>query len=231
MNAVARQRVQEDGQRGHERFTLTGGHFGNLALMQDDAAEELYVVVNHVPRHVVATGHPVVLIDGLVALDAHKVVRGGQLAVKVGSRHLDFGIFAEAPRRVLHDGKSFGQGLVQCLFVTVEHLLFQFVDAVENHLAVFERRFFYFAFQFRNFLFQVVGRALDALLQFLGFGTQGVVVERADGGIGSLDLFHPRLDELHVPGRFVSEELAQNFVDIHFVLLFFTLCDACWRRR
>ena len=113
--AVARQCVQEDGQRGHQRLTLTRGHLGYLALVQDGAAEELHVVVNHVPLRLVAAGHPVVVVDGLVALDVHEVMAGSQFAVEVGGRHLHVGVVGEALGGALHDGEGHGAHLLQGL--------------------------------------------------------------------------------------------------------------------
>ena len=43
MNAPAGERVQVDGQYGHEGFTLTGFHFRDIALMQENATHELNI--------------------------------------------------------------------------------------------------------------------------------------------------------------------------------------------
>ena len=51
MRAPPRQRVEIQRQRRDERLALPGRHFGNLALMQHDAADELHVVGHHVPFH------------------------------------------------------------------------------------------------------------------------------------------------------------------------------------
>lgn len=47
VNAVAGKSVEEYRECRHESLTLTGSHLRNLALVQYDTAEELYVVVNH----------------------------------------------------------------------------------------------------------------------------------------------------------------------------------------
>ena len=47
MHALARERVQIHGQRGRERFALARAHFGNLALVQGHAADQLHVKVAH----------------------------------------------------------------------------------------------------------------------------------------------------------------------------------------
>ena len=63
MDAAARQRAQEHRQRCNEGFTFAGCHFGDFALVENDAADELNVVVDHVPGDFIAAGEPVVLID------------------------------------------------------------------------------------------------------------------------------------------------------------------------
>ncbi len=45
--AAAGQRVQVGRQRGDQRFAFTGAHLGDLALVQDDAADQLHVEVAH----------------------------------------------------------------------------------------------------------------------------------------------------------------------------------------
>ena len=45
VNALPVERVQVRGERGDERFTFARHHFGNFALVQGYAADELYVVV------------------------------------------------------------------------------------------------------------------------------------------------------------------------------------------
>ena len=43
------QRVEEERQRGDERLALAGGHFGDASAVQDHAADELDVEVDHLP--------------------------------------------------------------------------------------------------------------------------------------------------------------------------------------
>ena len=45
MHALARKRVQVNRQRGHQRFTFAGLHFGDAALVKHHAAGELHVEV------------------------------------------------------------------------------------------------------------------------------------------------------------------------------------------
>ena len=122
--AVACQSIQEHGQRGHEGLTFAGGHLGNLSLMEHGAAEELHVVVNHLPLQVVAACCPVVMIDGLVAVDGDEVLAGvaSQFAVEVGSRHDCLFVLGKAAGGVLHNGEDLGAHLVECLLVDLERI-------------------------------------------------------------------------------------------------------------
>ncbi|MFM2068032.1 MAG: hypothetical protein RLZZ584_2941 [Pseudomonadota bacterium] len=57
MHALARQRVQEDGQRGHERLAFAGAHLGDLAVVQHHAADQLHVEVAHLQGALAALAH------------------------------------------------------------------------------------------------------------------------------------------------------------------------------
>jgi hypothetical protein len=45
MNAVTCQGVEIDGQRGDQRLAFTGTHLGDAALVEDNAADELHIVM------------------------------------------------------------------------------------------------------------------------------------------------------------------------------------------
>ena len=66
--------VEEDRGSTYEGLTLTGSHLCNLTLVENNTTEELYVVMDHFPLHIVAAGSPVVVIDSLVTVDGHEVV-------------------------------------------------------------------------------------------------------------------------------------------------------------
>ncbi len=48
VDAFAFERVQVNGQRGHQRFAFTGSHFGDPAAVQNRSADQLHVEVPHV---------------------------------------------------------------------------------------------------------------------------------------------------------------------------------------
>ena len=139
VDALARQRVQEDRKRRDERLALAGRHLGYVALVQYDAAEKLAVVVHHVPCDLVASGRPRVAVHGPIAVDADEILRCGQLAVEVGGRHDDFAVFLEAPRRIFHDREGLGKNLLELLFDLFVDRLGQRVDLLRNAFLVFER--------------------------------------------------------------------------------------------
>ena len=130
VNTITRQGIEEDGEGSHQRLTFTGSHLGNLTLVQYDTAEELYIVVYHLPFQVVAASRPVVMIDGLVAIDGDKVFLGvgSQFAVEIGSRHNGLLVLGEAASRLLHDAEHLGHHLVEGYLIDVEGFLLQLVD-------------------------------------------------------------------------------------------------------
>jgi len=50
MHTALRQGVEVDRQGGHQGFTLTGFHLGDLAFMQHQAADQLHIEMAH-PQH------------------------------------------------------------------------------------------------------------------------------------------------------------------------------------
>ena len=50
VHAISRQRIEKCGQRRDERFSFAGAHFGDLAVVQRNAANELHVEMPHVQR-------------------------------------------------------------------------------------------------------------------------------------------------------------------------------------
>ena len=122
VNTIARKSIEEDRKGGHKGLSFTRCHFGNLAFVENHATEQLNIVVNHVPLHVVASGHPVIVINGLIVFNGHKVVSSGQRAVEVGSRNHHLAVLGKAASRTLHDGEGFIHHLVELRLQSVEYL-------------------------------------------------------------------------------------------------------------
>ena len=57
VRAAAGERVEVERQRRDQRLAFAGGHLGDLALVQHDAADELHVVGHHVPGQLVPGDH------------------------------------------------------------------------------------------------------------------------------------------------------------------------------
>ncbi|MCY1183523.1 hypothetical protein D9M73_241530 [compost metagenome] len=89
MNALAFQRVEVHRQRGHQGLAFTGAHFGDLAQVQDHAADQLDVVVAHA-EHTAAgftadrEGFREHLVQGFTVGDALLELRGLGLELLVG---------------------------------------------------------------------------------------------------------------------------------------------------
>ncbi len=200
MHAVAGQCIQEYGQRGHERLTFTCCHLGYLALVQHDAAEELHVVVHHLPFQVVAACRPVVVVDGLVAVDGDEVLAGvgGQLAVEVVGRDDGLLVLGEAAGGLLHNGEHLGHHLVQGRLVHFERLFLQLVYLGKDVGALVKRRALDGCLQFCNLLFLLCGGGLHLLPDFLCACSQSVVVESLYFGRLCFHALHERLYEFHV---------------------------------
>ena len=217
VHAVSGEGVEENGKGRDERLTFTRCHLGDFSLMQYSTANQLYVIVNHVPLHVIAAGYPVVLVDGLVAFDAHEVACGGQFAVEIIGSDNEFFVLGEAACSILDNGEGDGLHLVEGFFHAVEYFLLQFVNLVEDDLTLFDGCLFDFGLQVRNLFFQVVGRVLHLGLNLLGLGAEFVVAERSKCRVNLFDLVHVGLNGLHVARGFVAKDFTQKIIDIHIV--------------
>lgn len=196
MYALAGHGVEEDGERRHEGLALTRGHLGDFALVEHHAAEELDVVVDHVPLHVVAARLPVGGVYGLVAVDGDEVLRGGQLAVEVVGRHHDRLVLGEAAGRILHDGEGFGEDFVELDLDFVVDALGRIVNLLRNLLLLVERDFglLQLRLQLHDAGF-VVGDVVGNLLHEPGAaGAEFVVREGLDRGVDGLDFLDVGFD-------------------------------------
>ncbi len=110
MHALVGQRIEEYGQRCHQRLALTGCHLGNFALVKHHATYQLYVIVHHIPAHLVAARSPRSMVNSLISVNLHKVVaaiRSQILVLLCSSNHNRFILSKTASRR-FHNGKGFG---------------------------------------------------------------------------------------------------------------------------
>ena len=75
--------------------------------MQHNSADQLDIVMNHVPNDHIPAGAPLIFVQGLISLDRDVIPFGGQLPVKFGGRYLHHLIFGKTPGGIFHYGKSF----------------------------------------------------------------------------------------------------------------------------
>ena len=208
VHALLGQRVEEYGERRHEGLALARRHLGDLALVEHHAAEQLHVVVDHVPFRVVAAGEPVCRVNGLVALDGDEILRRRQVAVEVVCRHHDRLVLCETARRILHNGECLGKDLVEHLLDFLVDALGRFVDLLRNFLLLFELRFglFEYGFQLDDAGLVRGDEVGDLLFQRFAVRAQLVVGEFLDRGVDGLDLLQIRLDLFAVLVGFRAEE-------------------------
>ena len=176
--------------------------------MEHHAAEELHVVVHHVPFDVVAAREPVGGVDGLVAVDRDEILRGGQLPVEIVGRDRDRFVLGETARRIFHDGERFGQDFVELLFDLLVDAFGDLVDLLRNLLFLFECGFGAFQLRFQSDDALLVGgdEIGDLLHQRLAPAAEFVVRKCGDGGVDLLDFVDIGFDGLAVFVRLRTEQ-------------------------
>src|SRR5574344_308676 len=117
MYSSARQGVKEYRQCCNKRFTFTSCHLGNFTLMQYYTANQLYIVMNHLPFNGIATGKPRIAIDGFIAIYVYKVLGCGQFTVKIVCCNYYLFILFETAGSIFHYRKCLRQYLCEfCLY-------------------------------------------------------------------------------------------------------------------
>ncbi len=224
---VAGERIEEYWQSSHESLTLTSSHLGNLTLMEGDTTENLHIVVYHIPLHLVTSGRPLVVVNGLVAIDGDKVVGriGSQFTVEIVGNNHSLLVLGKAAGGILDDAIGNRHNIVEGLLVLLERVLLKTVYLVENLFTLINRSFLDGGTQLGYLLFLCQGSILHILLYLLGLGTQFVVAQGLDGRVCFLYLFYKGLDEFHVAGGLVSKQRLQNFVEIHCLYYFIYYLD------
>ena len=146
-----RQGVEVHRQRCHKGLTFTGSHLRNRPALlfvvlhravQHHATEQLHIIVHHVPRDLVAAGHPVVMIDRLVAFYLHEVKPrvSSQITVQLRCGNHQTLVLRETASRRFDDCKSLRKHLSQLLFIDVLDLFLEFVHLVVDLLTFVNRR-------------------------------------------------------------------------------------------
>ena len=175
MNAVTCQGIQEHRKGCNESLTLTCSHLGNLTLMKHNATKQLNVVVNHVPLQVVTAGKPVVMIDGLVAVNLNKILCCSQFTVVVGCSNLYSFVLGKAACCILNDGIYNRKNLCQAFLKFVENLLLNLVNLLKDWLTVFKLSLFNLSLQLIDFVSLLLNLDLKEHLKFLSLCTKFIV--------------------------------------------------------
>ena len=218
VHTVARQRIQEHRQRGHERLAFAGCHFGNLALVQHYATYQLHVVMHHVPLYFIATGHPVVAVYCFVTVNGQKVFPlCCKLAVEVAGRHFYGRVLRKSTGGIFHYCKHFGQHLVKNILGAVEYLLFNLVDLFPQRLALVIFEFFNIGLQFGYLLALRSHILLDTRTDCGHSTTQLIVRQFLDFRVHSLDFLDYGHNRLQVALRLIPEKRLQKIGKSHFM--------------
>ena len=133
MHALPREAVQIGRQGGDEGFTLPCCHLGDLAVVEHLAADQLHVVVYHIPGHLAAGCYPGILPDGAVAFDPDiRFARhGGQVAIVLGGGDGQFFVLRKATGGFFYYGKGFGKKLEQYFFEGLVAVVAELIDLFE----------------------------------------------------------------------------------------------------
>ena len=220
VDALARECVQEHREGRDEGLAFTGRHLGNAAALllvglegavQDDTADELHVVMDHVPGNLVAAGDPVVLPDGLVVLDVDEIAAvGRQVAVEVRRCDRDGLVLRKAAGGGFHDGEGLGEDLVETLLDGVVLVLDELVGfGGEGFLLGNGNVFLQFGLDFGDAVLEGFLDGEDLRAERGGTGPELIVGEGVDAGIGREDLVQHGLHLLHVPVGLGAENFLQ----------------------
>jgi len=79
MGPLAGQGVEIEGHGGDQGLAFTGGHLGDLALMEDNGAEDLHVVGDHIPGDLLTPDQPFLADKAAAGLLDHGVGLGEQV--------------------------------------------------------------------------------------------------------------------------------------------------------
>ena len=216
MHTLVGEGVEEDGQGSDERLTFTGSHLGDgTALLlvvfdcsvEHDAAEELHVIVHHIPCDFVTTRHPMVVVESFVAINLDKVKTrvGSQVLVELGGGHFGGLVLGKTTGCRFDNREGLGEDIGQRDFVLLTDFLLEFVHLVVDFLTFLDRCSFDGCFEFGDAVLSVRHVGLDAVHERLRVRTKFIIRQRIDGLVGCLGLVHVRLNSAHIFLRLIAE--------------------------
>ena len=228
MHSLACQRIEEHRESRHEGLTLSRRHLGDLSLMENDTADELHVIVDHVPCDLVSSGHPVVLPDGIVTLYPDKLLGGAEVAVKLCRLDHDLRIFLETACCRLHDRKRLRQNLFENLLYGLVDFLHKLVRLCGERFLLLDWKIFLQIFRdLRDALLVGCDRFADLRLELIALCSELVVVKLVYLIIRREDLGKHRLELLEVPLGLCSEYFLEQVSKSHILSFKFHIFTAC----
>ena len=208
MHTLARQGVKEHRKCRHKSLALTGSHLGDLSLMKHNTTDQLNIIVNHVPSHLVAAGDPMVLVDSLVSLDVDKIMIDAERPVEIVGRNLDGRVLLEPAGRRLHDGESLGKHLIQNPFDLGVLILHQFVGlGRETFLLVYGDVLLHLGLDLRDPLLKRSLTVTESGFQFFRLCPKFVISKLVNRTVGLQNLVQNRPDLLKIPIGLRAENL------------------------
>ena len=177
MHTVACKRIEKYRQCGNKSLSFTCCHFCDFTLMKHGTAEQLHIIVHHVPLHVVAAGNPMIAVYGVLALNAYKIFCYCQLPVEVVCSNDNLFVFRKPTCRFFYNAESKGHNLVKSLFVFFKNLFLKFVYLIEYFFTLVNWSIFYLCFKFVYLSLLFLCRVLYVHLYLFCTCSEGVVVE------------------------------------------------------
>src|ERR1700761_8399272 len=201
MHPFAGQTVEIGREGGNEGLTFTGSHFCDLALMEDGTSYELNIVMHHIPGDGAACGHPGIVVDALMSVDADIFFFYAEIAVQLGSGGDQLGIFLETAGGLFDNGEGFREKSFENLFDLFVTILFEAVDfLVEGILSVdiAKRKLVGLPVEIRDAGIDLLEMAVDTGTELYGFRTQFVVGKAGVSRKMPIDLADERLDSFNI---------------------------------
>ena len=175
------------------------------------AADELYVVVHHVPFYFVAAGHPPVAPYGFVAFDAHEVAAlACKASVEFGGGDFDGVVMGETGGGCAHCGENDGEMFVQFVLECLEDVFLVAVDVVPEVLSLVERQTLHFVAQGVDGLAVGSRGCGEVGAHFAYFCAEFIVGELGEARAFGLYLCHYWAYGFEVAAGFVAEYFGYN---------------------
>ena len=183
MHATAREASQIHRQGSHEGLTFTCRHLSYLTLMQHYTANDLHVVMHHIPTNHIAAGHPARVVEHAVTLDSDVLALRGKVTVEVGGSSFHHFAVLEASCHLFQHCESLRHDVVQSLVDLLEDFLLQLVNLLVDVvflLQIHVRIGFDARLQLGNLSFVLSDIILDIFPELHSLMTQAVNVQILD---------------------------------------------------